>query len=156
MKKSAGRPPKFDGPSSPVTVTLPLRTLEKLEEMDSDRGKAIVKCVDAIAGMALADEKKIEVVKISEKVGMIVIGPCRCLMHIPWLRLIEISPARFLLSVPPGTAVATLEVAIIDILENLPADELAERGVLEELRRLLSHHRRQDEMTTGEILFVET
>jgi hypothetical protein len=155
MKKTAGRPPKFDEPSSPVTVTLPLRTLEKLEELDSDRGKAIVKCVDAIAGMASADEQKIEVVKMSEKVGIIVVGPCRYLMNIPWLRLIEISPGRFLLSVPPGTAVTTLEMAIIDILENLPADELAERGVLEELRRLLSHHRRQDEMTKGEILFVE-
>lgn len=155
MKKTAGRPPKFDEPSIPVTVTLPLRTLQKLEEMDNDRGKAIVKCVDAIAGTTLAGEKKIEVVKMSEKVGMIVIGPCRRLMNIPWLRLIEISPARFLLSIPPGTAVATLEVAIIDMLENLPADELAERGVLEELRRLLSHHRRQDEMTKGEILFVD-
>jgi hypothetical protein len=156
MKKTAaGRPPKFAEPSSPITVTLPRRILEKLEELDSDRGKAIVKCVDAVAGTILANEKKIEVVKMSENVGLIVIGPCRCLANIPWLRLIEISPARFLLSIPPGTAMASLEVAIIDLLEHLPADEVAEKVLLEELRRLLSHHRRQEEMTKGEILFID-
>lgn len=151
---TAGRPPKFDEPSSPVTVTLPLRILRRLEELDSDRGKAIVKCVEAIAGTSLT-EKRVEVVKISESVGLIVISPCRCLAKIPWLRLIEIAPARFLISIPTGTDVALLEVALMDLLENLPADEVSEKSLLEELRRLLSHHRRQQEVTKGEILFVD-
>lgn len=150
---TAGRPPKYDEPCSPVTVTLPLRILHQLEELDRDRGKAIVKCVEAIAGSILG-EKKVEVVKISEGTGLIVIGPCRSLAKIPWLRLIEIAPTRFMISIPTGTEVASLEVAIMDLLENLPANEMYEKLLMEELRRLLSHHRRQQEVTKGEILFV--
>ena len=33
QKQSAGRPPKFDEASAPVTVTLPLRTLEALRPL---------------------------------------------------------------------------------------------------------------------------
>lgn len=152
---TAGRPPKFDEPSRPVTVTLPHRILRRLEELDADRGKAIVKCVEAVAGAVLGDEKRVEVVAVSEGAGMIVIGPCRCLAKIPWLRLIEIAPARFILSIPTGTGAASLEVAILDLLEHLTADEVHEKHMLEELRRLLSHHRRQQEVTRGEILFVD-
>lgn len=151
---TAGRPPKFDEPSSPITVTLPLRILRQLEELDSDRGKAIVKCVEAIAEAVLG-AKRVEVVKISEGAGLIVIGPCRSLAKIPWLRLIEIAPTRFVISIPTGTDVASLEVVIMDLLENLPADESYEKDLLEELRRLLSHHRRQQEVTKGEILFID-
>jgi len=152
---TAGRPAKFAEPSSPVTVTLPHRILRHLEELDSDRGKAIVKCVEALAEAALSDRKKVEVVKISDNAGLIVIGPCKSLAEIPWLRLVEIAPARFLLSIPTGTAVSSLEVAIMDLIEHLPVGESSERSLLEELRRRIAHHRRQKEVTKGEILFVD-
>ena len=46
-KSAGGRPPKFDEPRRPVTVTLPKRTLSALAALDADRARAIVKLVDA-------------------------------------------------------------------------------------------------------------
>jgi hypothetical protein len=151
---TAGRPPKFDEPSSPVTVTLPSRILQQLKMIDSDRGKAIVKCVDEIAARSLSNENKVQIIKVSENSGLIVIGRCRCLECIPWLRLVEIAPARFMLSITPGTSVTSLEVAIRDLIENNAAGDDCDKGLLEELRQCISHHRRQEIVTKGEILFV--
>jgi hypothetical protein len=151
---TAGRPPKFDEPSNPITVTLPFRILQQLEKVDNDRGKAIVKCVEGFAEKNLGDEKKVEIIKISDDAGLIVIGRCRCLESIPWLRLVEIAPSRFLLSILPGTSVTSLEVAIMDLIEHQAANDEYEKGLLEELRRCISHHRRQEIVTKGEILFV--
>lgn len=156
MKKlrPAGRPPKFTEPSVPITITLPNRILEQLEKVDSDRGKAIVKCVEGIAATSLSEKKRVEIVKISDNSGLIVIGPCRCLESIPWLQLIEIAPARFLLSIPHSTDAASLEVAIMDLIENPPTDNEYEIGLLKELRQCISHHRRQEGVTKGQILLI--
>ena len=151
---TAGRPTKFAEPSSPVTVTLPHRILHKLKALNSDRGKAIVKCVEAFPEIISDDRKRVEVVKLSEKAGLIVIDPCKYLANIPWLRLIEISPLRYLLSIPSGTDVASLEVALMDVIENLPADEYSDKSLLEELRQCISHYRRKEELSKGELLFV--
>jgi len=151
---TAGRPKKFAEPSSPVTVTIPHRILRKLKELDSDWGKAIVKCVEAFPEIALDDKKKVEVVKLSEKAGLIVIGPCKYLANIPWLRLLEISPVRYLISIPIGTDVASLEVALMDLIENLPVGESSDKSLLDEFRQCISHYRRTEELTKGEILFV--
>lgn len=153
---TAGRPPKFDEPSSPVTVTLPSRILKQLKKIDDDRGKAIVKCVEEItAATGNIERKSVEIIKISEDAGLIVIGPCRCLQEISWLRLVEISPARFILSVLPGTNVTSLEVALMDLIEHGGASDDYERSLLEELRQCISHHRRQEIVTKGEILFLK-
>ena len=42
-----GRPSKFDGPSTRITLTLPDSTLAKLAGIGPDRAKSIVKAVDA-------------------------------------------------------------------------------------------------------------
>lgn len=152
---TVGRPPKFDEPSNPITVTLPSRILDQLEQVDSDRGKAIVKCVEGMAATSLHCKKRVEIVKVSDNAGMIVIGPCRSLESVPWLRLVEIAPARYLLSIPPGTSVTSLEVAIMDLIENQAAENDYEKGLLEELRQCISHHRRQEIVTKGEVLFVD-
>lgn len=152
---TVGRPPKYDEPSSPITVTLPFRILCELEKVDGDRGKAIVKCVEGMTETSLHHQKRVEIIKISNDAGMIVIGPCRCLESVPWLRLVEIAPARFLLSIPTGTSVTSLEVAIMDLIENQAAENDYEKGLLEDLRQCISHHRRQEIVTKGEVLFVD-
>jgi hypothetical protein len=149
----AGRNPKFSEPSRPVTVTLPLSVLQQLEKVHLDRGKAIVKCVAMAAATSLKD-KPVEIVKISDSSGMIVIGPCRCLETIPWLRLVEISPNRFLISILPETSVTELEVAILDLIEHdLASDD--EKPLLEELRQYISRHRRKEAVTKREILLID-
>jgi hypothetical protein len=158
MKKklSGGRPPKFNEESGPITVTLPRRTLHNLEAIDMDRAKAIVKCVDHMIQQSCCSEKKVEVIEIEKGTGLIVVGPSQKLRDIPWLRLIEIAPCRFLLAIPSGTAIETLEIAIMDQIENLPDEMTAEKTLLTDLRQKISHHRRKDGVSKGEILYVDT
>ncbi len=150
---SAGRPKKYAEPSGPITVTLPDRILRLLEGIDSDRSKAIVKCVEAQTTLAGPD-KGINIVKATEESAVIIVSSRRHLQKIPWLRLVEIAPSRFLLAMPGGTDIATLEVSLLDLLEHLPADD-EERAMLEELRHHLTVHRRSNNVSKGEILFVD-
>ena len=50
--------------------------------------------------------------------SLIVVGPSKALRSIPWLRLIEITPARFLLTIPSGTSIEALEVALRDLVTS--------------------------------------
>lgn len=158
MKKntSGGRPPKFREESGPITVTLPRRIVQKLETIDSDRAKAIVKCVENTIKSAWPDEKRVKVIEIEKGIGMIMVGPSESLKTIPWLRLIEIAPCRFLLAIPTGTAIELLEIVIMDLIENLPEDQITEKALLTDLRQKLSHNRRKKALSKGEILFINT
>lgn len=155
-KTLAGRPPKFEEPSAPVTVTLPLRVLTSLQHIDQDRAKAIVKCADTVVTTALVDRKRVEIIKVFEGSGLIVIGPCPSLHKLPGLRLIEIAPLRFLLVIMKGYSPHALELDIMDIIDRLAPEEHEEHALLSELRHELSLHRRQESMMSGEVLFVDT
>jgi hypothetical protein len=84
------------------------------------------------------------------------VGPSESLKTIPWLRLIEIAPCRFLLAIPTGTAIELLEIVIMDLIENLPEDQITEKALLTDLRQKLSHNRRKKALSKGEILFINT
>lgn len=155
-KPSAGRPPKFQEASRPVTVTLPVRVLKALESVSPDRAEAIVKCVEAVSGKGDQALKAVELVEVIPGKALIVVGPSRLLKQTDWLRLAEIAPARFLLVLPSGTPVDTLEVAVQDLIERLGPDDEGERRVLTELRALLADQRRQKTVSKAELLFVDT
>jgi hypothetical protein len=158
MKKkisSSGRPPKFNEESRPITVTLPQRILNKLESINSDRAKAIVSCVENASDQVGIQGKKVHIAQVSDDTGLIVVPFSKSLKSIPWLQLIEITSSRFLLAVPTGTSIESLEIAIMDLIERLPEDEIAERTLLMDLRQKISHHRRNAGFTKGEILFVK-
>ncbi|MBI3986934.1 MAG: hypothetical protein HY343_08450, partial [Lentisphaerae bacterium] len=93
-KQSGGRPRKFDEESRPITVTLPNRVLDLLATIDRDRAKAIVKVTEAAIAKAWQGNKRMELVEIERGTAVIVVGPSPSLASIPWLRLIEIAPAR--------------------------------------------------------------
>lgn len=157
MKKrtSSGRPPKFSEESTPITVTLPRRILKKLESIDLDRAKAIVKCVENVTDQIWLQDKEIHIAQVSDDTGLIVVPFCKSLKKISWLQLIEITTSRFLLAIPTGTSIESLEIAIMDLIEHLPEDEDAEKDLLTELRQKISHYRRNEGFTKGEILFVK-
>lgn len=158
MKKKVGvgRPPKFKEDRKPVTVTLPRRTLNQLAEINEDRAKAIVKCVDSVVDTSFHNEKSVELVKVSDDEALIIVtGPSRVLQQIPWLRLIEITPFRYILSMPCGTDIASLELAIMDLIESLPHEEIIEKKLLMDLRERLSHHRRKKGLVKEEIIYVD-
>ena len=153
-KPGGGRPPKFDEESNPITVTLPHRILKNLRDIDEDRAKAIVKCVDNMICLLHAEVKKVDVVKVSKEAALLIVPLSRTLQSIPWLQLIEIAPSRFMLVIPSGTAIEALELALVDLIEQLPEDDHAERNLLTDLRQKLSQNRRKTGLSRGEILFV--
>jgi len=150
--RAGGRPPKFDEPRRPVTMTLPERTLRHLATVDADRASAIVKLVDA-AVPSKDDAKIVDIVEVAPGAAVILVPPTRALRRIPWLRLAEVTPGRHLLTIVSGMAVESLEVAILDLLESLPQED-DERWVLEELRSLIGSSRRKQAIRKFEMLYV--
>jgi hypothetical protein len=155
IKIKSGRPPKFRGPRRPITVTLPEETLDRLEAIDPDRARAIVK-VTAAALPSDARHNLIEVVEVEPGRGLIIVGPSSQLQKIEGLRLVEVAPLRFLLTIPLGTAIDSIELAVIDAVDNAAECEDWERSILTQLRDLIRNLRRRGELSKAEILFVDT
>lgn len=137
-RKAGGRPAKFGEPSRPVTVTLPLRILDALAGIDSDRSKAIVKSVETALGGADAVPDPVLELPLNDREALLAISNSRLLRRIPWLTLIEISPGRHLISLEAGTPLEKLEVTLGDILDA-PGD--ATPAELELVRQLLHNLR---------------
>lgn len=155
-KHPGGRPPKFNEPRRPVTMTLPDRTLRRMASIDPDRARAVTKLVDAATGANAGGERCVELVKVAPGKAVIFVARSAHLGRIPWVRLVEVAPGRHLVSVAPGTPVEKLEVAIGDLLETVPADESDERELLSVLLQNIRAPRRNHRITKEEILFVES
>lgn len=153
-RKAGGRPPKYEEPSRPVTVTLPKSTLEILNSIDPDRGKAIVKLARAAVTSEGGESHTVEVVDMAKGVGVIVVGPSAALRRIPFLRLIEVAPARYLLALEPGHDFRALELALIDASADIANGELRERHLIERLLEAVREVRRTDSGRSAEILLV--
>jgi hypothetical protein len=151
-----GRRPKFAEPRRPITVTLPERTLRRLEAVDPDRAQAIVRLAEHQCASRTDNPGEMEVIEISPGCGIILVGPLRTLARIDLLRLVPVAPGRCLLTIPSGAPVESLEMEILDVIEDLRPDEAAERPVLEELRRLLTQQRRKKTILKREFLLIGT
>jgi hypothetical protein len=157
MKKNrGGRPAKFAEPSRPVTVTLPERVLHLLTTVDSDRAKAITKLVDCTLIENNQPLKPVATVKVAEGKAIILVSNSAQLKRLPWLRLIEVAPARHLISIQPGISIESMEVAMQDLLEDLPQAESGDREILEALMRIIRASRRTQTTMKEEILFIAT
>jgi hypothetical protein len=152
--RKRGRPHKFKEVCRPVTVTLPESTLDRLATLDADRARAIVKAVAATAPQEEPPPLP-EIVEVAPGVSVILVGPFRSLRRIEWLRLMQIAPARYLLMIPSGTSIDSLELAVIDLLENVEADDVGERSALQRLRDLIGTLRRKSELSKAELLLIE-
>ena len=87
--------------------------------------------------------------------GIILVGPCQILQEIPGLRLVEVSPMRFLVVIPTGTTIDAVELAITDLLDDKRYDAV-EHSTLIQLRDLIRTLRRQGLFSKAEMLFVDT
>ncbi len=153
-KNKGGRPAKFDEPSRPVTVTLPLSILERLAEIDTDRAKAIVKAVEAALGADRSDSAPVRELPVSDEETVIAVADNRFLRRIPWLTMIEVAPGQHLLSLKDGVPVEKLEVTLGDLLDA-PGDATdAELDVLRLLRDCLRAPRRNRAVRPEAILFI--
>jgi hypothetical protein len=63
---------------------------------------------------------------------------------------------RFLLSIPVGTSIDSLELAVIEVLDEAPIHDSWERSLLEGLRDLMRKVRRRGDFSKEEILLVDT
>lgn len=151
-KNSGGRPPKFAEPSRPVTVTLPLRVLEQLHRLDADRARAIATAVDAVLSGDDAAALRVDLVEVSPGASMLVVPANRSLMGIPWLKLIKVAPARYLLTIEPGTSIEKVELTLLDMIRDADESLRNELPMLEDLAGIFSEIRRRGRITKSEIL----
>jgi hypothetical protein len=152
-----GRPPKFREPRRPVTMTLPVRILEQLAVIDPDRTLAVVKATEAVMGSDGKQSKPVELVQMAPGKSLIVVGSSLVLRQIPWLKLIEIAPARYFLTIPSGTPIEVLEVALRDLANDSEQSyNQRELQVLNDLLQLIGKHRRSMRFSKAELLIIDT
>ena len=156
MKRKAGRPRKFSEPSRPITVTLPTSALRKLALLNHDRARAISQAADAAVQDEAAASYPLQVVEVFKGQGLITIADCPALDRIAWLRRAKIAPGRYLLAIPPGTPTESLEVALVDLMDEKEQLSDTEREVIERLRECLAFNRRHHKMSKGELIFVSS
>lgn len=148
-----GRPPKFNEPGIPVTMRLPESTLKRLALIDSDRAKAVVRAVDTALGNE-SPEERVREISLSGGDALVAVPDSPLLRSIPWLRLIEISPGKNLLSLQRGIPIEKLEVTLGDLLDAHPDAPEAERKLLHLLRDRIRAPRRNQAVQVEEILLV--
>lgn len=153
-KHPGGRPPKFGEPARPITVTLPERVLDRLQVIDEDRAKAIVKAVDSVLGLDDSHQNLPAVIEMSPGTGILIVPPSRALRSLGWLTMIEIAPARFLIAIDSGTPIEKLELALFDLLDTARRTMPDEVRLLESLRKHLASLRRDDRIAKAEIFCV--
>ena len=150
----AGRPPKFSEDRRPVTVTLPVRVLDILNEIDSDRALAIAKLVDE-AGRTLNNRPPVEIVEMAPQSALIVVKNSSVLRSFEGVHLIEIAPTRFLIALKKNLNVESLEIQIQDKLEDgIPSEQ--ERKLLKDLLLMIRNQRRSRTVSKEEILIINT
>ena len=155
-RHAGGRPPKFAGPRRVVTLTLPERTIAQLESVDTDRARAIAQLAELVTkdGAAPRAHPPVEMIQTAPGIGIILISRCPSLTRIPFLHLIPVGPSRFLLALDPGISADSLEVALLDLLDDVPEERKVERRVIEELRHQIKGLRQTRRVRKAEILFV--
>lgn len=155
MKTHSGRPPKFQESRQPVTMILPTRILDALATIDADRARAVVKVTEAVLGKGKRHSAPVELVEMARNNFVIVVGPSQLLNRIPSLKLIEIAPARFLLSISSGTPIEALEVNLRDLVHD-PKLQTNEREIriVHDLLNLIGDRRRMQRLTKSEILII--
>lgn len=153
--RSGGRPRKFRGPSRVVTLTLPDRTIEQLSDIDGDRAKAIVKAAQFATSGARDDDTRVDLVEVSAGVALIIVPYCRYLHESPDISLAQIVPGRFLIMLPEGTPLSTVEIAVGDQLALMDQSDTRDREVLQQLLTHLRAARRANRANMASVVLVD-
>ena len=152
--RGRGRPPKFREKRQPVTMTLPLRVLEILRSVDPDRARAVARLAARAAAVDGA-KPSVEVVEMAPRRGLIVVTNHRALKGVEGLRLVEIAPSRFLITLDKSLSVESLEIRLQDLLDGAEAGS-ADRAFLAELLALIRRQRRERTVSKEEILIISS
>ena len=60
------------------------------------------------------------------------------------------------LSIPSGVSIEALEVAILELIENIPSDETMGRSLLMEFCKYVGRIRRTKQMFRAEIILIDS
>lgn len=127
-----------------------------LNRVDQDRAQAITKATETYLAPDGRQRPAVEVIDVAPGTGLLVTGPSSKLKSLPWLRLVEIAPARHLIVIATGTPIETLEVGLADLLDELKPNETTDREILTELIRWIKTLRRGKNVSKAELLLVST
>jgi hypothetical protein len=136
-----GRPRKFSGPSRPVTLTLPIETIEALTTLDSDLGRAVVR----IAQSEVRRRHAAAELATFGRRAVIIVNASRALERRIGVDLVPLPDGRALISFEEQTTPDTLELRIEDALED-PGLSSADRETFEAILEILKTARRSGEV----------
>lgn len=149
-----GRPRKYSEPSRPVTVTLPESTLQALHRVSPDRGLAIVKLAQAVTRSDDTNYPPVSIVRIGDDMGLIIVGPSTTLRDIPFVRLVEVAPLRYIIALERAHGFSDLEIALNDAMEDLGESESQEITIVRELLLHIKELRKAAQVSMAEIVLV--
>lgn len=93
---------------------------------------------------------------MSADTGLIIVGPSQALRQIAFLNLVEVAPARYLLALDSGHDFNSLEIALQDVLDDVPPIEKRERELIVQLLQHFKFLRKAGGIGTAKILFVSS
>ena len=128
-----GRPRKFSGPSRPITLTLPVATIEALAAVDADLSRAIVR----LAQTAVSRRHAAAELATFGRRAVIVVNASRALERRIGIDLVPLPDGRALISFEDATTPDAVELRIEDALEDAelpPADRAEFAAILEILK----------------------
>lgn len=136
-----GRPRKFSGPSRPVTLTLPVETIEALTAFDSDLSRAIVRIVQPELRRR---HSRAELSRFGRR-AVIVVNASRALERRVGVDLVPLPDGRALIAFEEHTTPDALELRIEDALED-PGLSRTDRETFEAILEILKTARRSGEV----------
>ena len=136
-----GRPRKFSGPSRPVTLTLPVETIDALTALDSDLSRAIVRIVQPELHRRPA---RAELATFGRR-AVIIVNASRTLERRVGVDLVPLPDGRALISFEEQTTPDALELRIEDALED-PDLSRTDRETFEGILEILKTARRSGEV----------
>lgn len=136
-----GRPRKFGRPARSVAITLPLDVIGRLERMDSDLSRAIVRLA-ARSGRERSAVLEAELSRFGRR-AVIVVSPSRTLRGIAGVELIPLPSGRALISLERSLTPEAFELRLRDALETGVPD--ADEAGLRQVVKVLADARRSGE-----------
>lgn len=85
---------------------------------------------------------------------MIIVGPSTTLRSIPFVRLVEVAPLRYIIALERARGFSDLEIALNDALEDLNESEVQETAIVRELLSHIKELRKAAQVSMAEIVLV--
>jgi hypothetical protein len=145
-----GRPRKFSRPARTVTLTLPDDVIERLQQIDADLGRAVVRL--ALSRQLRKPAARVDVAAFGSR-AVILVPPDRSLAALPGVELVPIADGRMLIALDDSLSEADFELLIRDALDRADL-EPADADLFSALAQVLREARRDTRVTLRRILVL--